>query len=131
MSNNKKRMTMMLTERYQSVAQAKNVLSRLYRQISADLNVGPLSFDRLMKKFLDNPVNNIPASGKDRSTARGNLSKQLCSDPMSFKTFLKGLRFLGANMVDFEVRITRKGVTTIHSLKLDLSSDMEEEDVEE
>lgn len=117
----------MLTERYKSIQSARSVLSRMFRQMLMDLDVSLFSYDRLMQKYLDDPNNDIPKSGKDRSTARGNLSKQLYSDPMTFKTFLKGIKFLGATHVKFEIHLTRKKKTTVHTVNLDLTNNHNDE----
>lgn len=56
-------------------------------------------------KFLLDPRNAIRDNKKDRALAKGNLQKELLSPDMTFKKWLKGLRFL-----DFEkIKITVEG----------------------
>lgn len=59
----------------------------------------------LMEKFLNDSSNGIPANGKDRSSARGNMNKALRSGTMSWKIFKVALKFLGAHRVKFQVAI--------------------------
>lgn len=111
-----------LTDSFRSIVKARGPLSRLYRIILADLKIGPMVWDRLMERYLDDPNNHIPKSGKQRSTERGNLSKQLTSDPMSIKGFLKGMKFLGATRLKITVEITRRKETSVHSVELEMAS---------
>lgn len=84
-----------LSSHDKQVHDARSVLSRLFRIILADLKVGPLLWNRLMMRYLNDPRNNIPNNSKDRSSSRGNLSKELRRAKMTWKVFEKGIRFLG------------------------------------
>lgn len=84
-----------LTSQDKQVHDARSVLSRLFRIILADLKVGPLLWNRLMLRYLNDSRNNIPNNSKDRSSSRGNLSKELRRTIMTWKVFEKGIRFLG------------------------------------
>lgn len=120
----------LLADPAKGVDQAEGVLSRLFRQILADNKVGSYAWNNLMERYLDDPRNGIPKNGKDRSSARGNLGKELYRSSMTWKVFRKGLQFLGARRVKFTVECEwsnrRK---TVHSVNLDLgTSHPDEED---
>ena len=103
------------------VEESSGVLTRLFRQILADMRIGPLAWDSLMNQYLVDPRNGIPDNGKDRSTERGNLNKKLRSRAMTWKGFEKGLRFLSPIKVRFEIHMTwRNRRTTIHGVNVPL-----------
>lgn len=77
------------------VGAARGVLSRLFRLILADLRINHMLWNKLMRRYLDDPRNGIPNNSKDRSSHRGNLSKELRRAKMTWNVFEKGIRFLG------------------------------------
>jgi hypothetical protein len=80
------------------------ILADLYRRMLVDLDIGPGRFSDLLNDYVTDPRNGVPPTPKDFTTARGNLTKELSRDGMTFKVFLKGLRFLQVMKVDFSVR---------------------------
>ena len=84
---------------------AQGVLAKLFRKIVADLDIGAFGWSQLMQAYLDNRANGIAQNAKDRSTARGNLNKELNRGQLSWKVFLKAIRFFGAVRADFTVKL--------------------------
>jgi hypothetical protein len=110
-----------LMNKHHWVGRSNGILSRLFRIVVTDLNVSTRDWHNYMMDYLNDPINQIPMSGKERSTARGNLNKQLQKDPMSIKTFLRGLKFLKVLRVKFTVTLVREEGVTNHSVNLNLS----------
>lgn len=109
----------LLSSADKEIPAAENVLSRLFRQILADLNINHSVWNKLMIRYLDDPRHGIPKAGRDRSSARGNLNKELRRPTFTWRIFQKGLRFLGPVSVRFEVHMewpTKK--VTVHSTRL-------------
>lgn len=103
---------------------AEGVLARLFRQILFDVNVNIYKWDSLMVKYLNNPINGVPQNGKDRSSARGNLNKELRRPSMTWKVFRKGLRFLNPKGIRFEVHLEWDSKKkTVHSVTLSRNTD--------
>ena len=97
------------------------VLSRLWRQILLDLGIGPERFGVILQEFVTNPINGIPNNKKDQISCRGNLTKELARPQMTWKVFMKALRFL--NIISIEITLTAKHVnatTTIHKTVVNL-----------
>ncbi|EKD22615.1 MAG: hypothetical protein ACD_84C00038G0012 [uncultured bacterium] len=95
---------------------ANGVLSRLWRQMLLDLNVGPARFGSLLQEYILDPRNGVPNNKKDQISTRGNLTKEFTRPHMTWKVFCKGLRFLNITKVKFIVEATHgNGRTTIHS----------------
>jgi hypothetical protein len=88
------------------VREAKGVLSVLWRQLLMVLNIDGWRWDKLMRKYLADPHNGIQNNSRDRSSARGNLNKELKRDDMTWRVFLKALKFLDPIRVVFTVKIT-------------------------
>lgn len=117
----------LLNSEDKGVLDATNVLSRLFRQILADINVTPLRWSELMVQYLNDPRNGIAKNSRERSTARGNLNKELRRPAMTWKTFHKGLSFLRPRRIRFEIQLEWSDKrTTLHSVTLDTGYRREE-----
>jgi hypothetical protein len=91
-------------------------LSRLFRQMLKDRNVGPERFGQLMADYLLNPRNRIPKNRKDMTSARGNLGMALSQKEMTWKVFCKGLAFFKIIKIDIAIRAYyANGQESIHS----------------
>lgn len=92
--------------------------------MTVDLGLSALSaWDRLMNQYINDARNCVPRNKKDQSSARGNLQKELLKPEMTWKVFLKGIRFLG--ITSFEINIIAKhanGKQTIHSHSVNLGT---------
>lgn len=110
-----------LAEDDKGVRTARNVLARLFRQILRDRKINHARWHMLMHRYLHDPRNKIPPNGKDKSSARGNLNKELRRDRMTFKVFYdKAIPFLNPRKVTFTLTCEwEDGKTTIHSAELD------------
>ncbi|MBB5409285.1 hypothetical protein HDG34_003226 [Paraburkholderia sp. HC6.4b] len=92
------------SRRDHQVVSPNGILADLFRQMLVDLDIGPGRFSDLLDDYVNDPRNGVPRTPKDFTTARGNLTKELSRDGMTFKVFLKGLRFLQVIKVEFSVR---------------------------
>lgn len=111
--------THILTSPDKGVAKAEDELTKLSRLIMQDTNVTLGRWSSLMDRFLDDPYNHVPQNTKDRSSMRGNLNKEFKRPTMSWKVFLKFLRFLGPVKIRFEVHLVWSNKrTTIHGLNI-------------
>lgn len=110
----------MLSSPTKGVKEATGVLAKLYRTILMDLNITPLAHQALMSKYLSDPRNRIPNNGKARSSERGNMIKDLRRPDMTFKVFLKHVRFLQPIKVEFVVKLHwRRNKVTVHGLTME------------
>lgn len=71
----------------------KNPLAYMWRQHACHIRLTADAYHHLMVKWLEDPRNRVPKHGKDRSSRRGNMSKQLTKDKMSIQTFFEAIRF--------------------------------------
>jgi len=84
-----------LSEPDKGLSQSKDVLTRFFRGILDDGNVGPGLWSNLMGKYLRDPMNGIRQDTKTISSESGNLCKALLNaDTMTWRTFTKGIRLL-------------------------------------
>ncbi len=79
-------------------------LSRLFRQILLNRNIGPEKFGSLMYDYLKDPRNHIPSNRKDMTSARGNLGMALAQPSMTWKVLCKGFKFLKIVKIDISIR---------------------------
>lgn len=116
----------MLNTPEKGVREAKGPLAKLFRQILADLNVTPMKFDNLMKKYVTDPRNSIPQDGRSRSSARGNLVKVMQGPEMTWKNFMRCIRFLDPVEARFEVHLKWRNKTiTVHGFTILISPEEE------
>jgi hypothetical protein len=74
-----------------------------------------------MEDFLADVRNNIPQNIKERSSARGNLRKELMRPVMTWKVFCKGLRFIKIKRFSIIIRLYHSnGIVTDHEKHVQL-----------
>lgn len=76
-----------------------------------------------MADFVTDPRNGVSNNRRDQTSARGNLHKEFSKQQMTWKVFVKALRFLQFVKADFiVVAHTRDGKETIHKTTIHLNS---------
>lgn len=120
-----------LTDHDKGISAARNVLARLFRQILRDLGIEQRHWHKLMLRYLNDPKNRIPPNGKDKSSARGNLNKELRRPTMTWKVFNdKAIPFLNPSRVEFDISMHwANGRVTHHKLGMDRSELHLDEDI--
>jgi len=97
------------------------ILARLWRQINLDLGIGGNKFEILLTDFIAAAKRGIPAHRVSRHFTRGNLRRELEKNTMTFKVFVKGLRFLKITKLRLVVELTHaSGRKTVHQTEVDL-----------
>lgn len=90
-----------------------------------DHSVSSGKYEQFMTNFVSDPRNCIPQNKKEQSSARGNLQKEMLKSGMSWKVFVKSLRFL--DLTGFDIQITahyRNGNHSIHTEHINLSKSL-------
>ena len=101
---------------------AESVLASLFRSIMVDLHINAFKFNNLINDYILEQIR--VGKNDDRSSAKGNLKRELLSDKISWKVFCKGLRFL--NIWKFEIRIRahhKNGNVTEHFKVVNINKD--------
>jgi hypothetical protein len=97
------------------------ILARLWRVIWQDLSMSPSRFENLLTDFITS-ANKKPID--DRITlhlTRGNMRRELEKDAMTFKVFVKAMKFLKVTSVKIIVVLEHTtGRTTSHHLDINL-----------
>lgn len=85
---------------------ADSILSTVFNNllVPLGLHIGA-NFSSYLERYVSNPMNGVPQNIREKSSARGNLRKELLKPTMTWKVFMKGLRFLEVKFVKitFEV----------------------------
>lgn len=103
----------LLSDPDKRVREARGVLSAIWRQLLAILSIDGFRWDQLMKNYLSDPRNGVRDNSRDKSSARGNINKELLKrDDITWRVFIKALNFLDPLHVVFSVRITMKNGKT-------------------
>ena len=114
----KRELKRILNDHTKAVNESKGLLTYLFRHILFDLMIDEKKWNRLMKAYLDNPQNRISKRGNKRSSARGNLNKQLVKRNMTIKNFERGLRLLNPKRVIFKLNLVFNFIKTPYLLVL-------------
>jgi len=80
-------------------------LSLVFRKMLYDNDINISKWNRLMHRYLNDPTNRIPLHSKGRSSIRGNLTKELMKTDMTWKNFVKGLKFLNPDKVELNFSV--------------------------
>lgn len=111
----------LLNDDNKQINQATGTLSRLFRIILKAYDVRPSEWNQRLQAYAykhagyEDPV----SSGSIKS----NLSRAMREEAMSWKTFERGLDFLGAQEVVVTVEILRHGKLSKHTIKIDIGQD--------
>ena len=108
----------------------RGVLASIFTEMMMGKVKDITTWNALMTRFIDDPINAVPPGKKDRSSARGNLSKELTKNHLSWNVFCnKAMRFL--NLVAFKITITayhQKGIETVHERTIHLQMPVNQEE---
>jgi hypothetical protein len=99
------------------------ILASLWRQVLLDVNMKPPRFEILLDDFINNAKRGIPEDRVSRHFTRGNLRRELEKETMTFKVFMKGMKFLKIVKINFAVELEHQsGRKTVHSRVVDLGN---------
>lgn len=82
---------------------SQSILANLFRKILSSNDVRSDRFNSLLERYITRA--NIPSNIKEVSSVRGNLKKELTKTSMSWKVFIKGIKFLGVKRFDLIIRL--------------------------
>lgn len=111
----------------------KGYLALLFRSTVIAVRANSLSaFNVLLVQYVSNPNNGIPNNVKDRVSARGNLTKELFRDKMTWVVFCKAMRFLQIRRmrINLEVVMANGNAEVIEGKWLNLNNSTADEFVE-
>jgi hypothetical protein len=93
----------------------QGLLSRAFRNAMRELNITADVWAAYMMDYIADPSNGYPKNPKDRMTARGNLNKEFADRKMTWKTYLKAMKFLKLNGLVLNIQLDDG--TTVARLK--------------
>ncbi len=80
-----------------------SILASMFRHILASNNVTNEAFNSHLEKYIIR--SGIPRDLKELSSLRGNLKKELTKNTMSWRVFVKALRFFNIHKFELVIRI--------------------------
>lgn len=137
----KKQMHEILNSPDKGISETKGVsgiLSKLWRTVLMQLNIGPASFNTLLFQAAQTAKSMISPMNKTASKffTAGNLRRELEKPKMTFKVLMKGFKLLKISRIDIAVRLyhapNSAHSVTIHSVSVDLGEvtyGIEDEDI--
>lgn len=97
------------------------ILARLWRQILADINIGPSRFEMLLTDFINSAKRRVPDNRVSKLFTRGNLRRELERPTMTFKVFMKGIKMLKVSKIRIAVELEfGSGKKSLHQTTVDL-----------
>lgn len=94
----------MLRDKHKLIDEAKGDLAILFRRILLQRNIQSIEMQRYMRQWLNDPRNRIPNDGARRSYERGNFFKEITKSHMSWKVFVKCLKFYRLKNVSITIK---------------------------
>lgn len=94
------------------IGEADNFLAKLFRIYLVDQNIGLERFNAYVGKWINNPIYGFLKDPSKRSSARGNLNKEILRPNMSPDVFLKAMAAMGNEDVEIVMRTRRNGRDT-------------------
>jgi hypothetical protein len=99
------------------------ILARLWRQTLLDLNIKGPRFEILLSEFIILARRGVNENKISRHFTRGNLRRELEKEKMTFKVFMKGMKFLKIKKIRFAIELEHgSGRKTLHQTVIDLGS---------
>lgn len=101
------------------------VLSKLWRIILKQNQISGYRFSVLMDRYIKDPANRSRKSEGEHFDNRGNLNKEFSNPTMSWKVFLKGMRFM--QFIEFRITIEarhRDGHISVHKTMYNLDENL-------
>lgn len=96
----------LLERQDKGIYEAQDMLAYLFRMILYDLDIRSNRWEVLISRMMADPRNPAPKNSRDRSSQKGNLNKAFRGNRMTFKTFIKGLKFLEARKLKIVAELT-------------------------
>ena len=100
------------------------VLSRMFRIMLLDNGINPMRWGVLMHSFINDVRNGVPNNKRDQTSIRGNITKEFARPQMTWKVFVKAMRFLHIVHLKITIEATHAGKPnpTIHTVNVPLGN---------
>lgn len=97
------------------------VLASLWRNILIEIPIKPMQFEVLLNDFVEQAKRTIPENRVSKHFTRGNLRREFSKSTMTFKVFIKAMRFLKIKHITINVELRHSsGRRTVHQTAVDL-----------
>ena len=97
------------------------VLASLWRNILIEIPIKPMQFEVLLNDFVEHAKRSIPENRVSKHFTRGNLRREFSNPTMTFKVFIKAMRFLKIKHITISVELRHSsGRKTLHQTAVDL-----------
>lgn len=83
---------------------ANGVLSSFWRTILRNLNITGPRFSSLLQDYIMDSRHGVPNNRMDQTSMRGNLTKEFAKPQLTWKVFMKALRFLQIYKIDLTIK---------------------------
>ncbi len=101
----------------------EGILTLLYRQILEQISPTWTEYNDRMNRYLNDPSNGFGDDSKRKSSERSNLNKELLRGRMSWKVFLKAIRFWAPLKMRIEIQLTwRRNIVTSTGIDVNFDS---------
>lgn len=105
-------MRSVLEDKNKKIPASGNLITELFRTILLEEGITVKIYENLMRRYLHNPNSGIEDNATARNNHRGNLTKELSSNNMTFRSLMKGLRVLEVEEFELCLILKRRGIPT-------------------
>lgn len=109
----------LLEDKDKKIPEAKTALSKLWRQILRDHNVGVARWNQLVQEFFRSKYSRTAKNTKDIGQDRNNLSRAIAKDDVSWYNFMRALMILRPVTIKIDITLTwRNKKATVHTVEI-------------
>lgn len=109
----------LLEDKDKKIPEAKTALSKLWRQILRDHNVGVARWNQLVQEFFRSKYSRTAKNTKDIGQDRNNLSRAIAKDDVSWYNFMRALMILRPVTIKIDITLTwRNKKSTVHTVDI-------------
>lgn len=109
----------LLEDKDKKIPEAKTALSKLWRQILRDHNVGVARWNQLVQEFFRSKYSRTAKNTKDIGQDRNNLSRAIAKDDVSWYNFMRALMILRPVTIKIDITLTwRNNKATVHTVEI-------------
>lgn len=109
----------LLEDKDKKIPEAKTALSKLWRQILRDHNVGVARWNQLVQEFFRSKYSRTAKNTKDIGQDRNNLSRAIAKDDVSWYNFMRALMILRPVTIKIDITLTwRNKKSTVHTVEI-------------
>lgn len=99
----------MMNAKDKLVKESGNPLTKLFRRVLEELELGPETWNRKLTNFLKSPLSRVQKTAKDIGQERNNFNRAIAKREITWKTFQKAVQIAGPVQYSMDITLVMRG----------------------